>query len=202
MTDTDLSPSLDTAAFERMTIELRRLLDAMAAASPDTELVESATSDLAALADWFTERSAPTPAQLTGRVEGVPGRGQALVPVLDAEHADDDRVSGTVRFGRFHHGVNATAHGGAVAMFLEEVLGFLAVSGRSPSLTASLQIDYRSATPIDRDLRVEATFEREDGRKRFLRATLHEGERLCVEAKALCIALRPAGESEPAESDS
>lgn len=180
----------ETAGFERMTEQLRRLLDAMAAARPGPDLVESATDDLAALADWFTEHAADPAEQVTGRLEGVPGRGQALVPVFRVGEADDDRVSGTVRFGRFHHGNTGTVHGGAIAMFLEEVLGYLAVSGRSPSLTANLQIDYRGATVVDRDLRVEAWFESEEGRKRFLRATLHDEDRLCVEAKALCVVLR------------
>ncbi|MEU7810934.1 PaaI family thioesterase [Pseudonocardia sp. NPDC049154] len=196
MTDHSATPTVnsdqDAAGFERMTVQLRRLLDAMAAATPDPELVDAATDDLSALADWFTEQAAPTSDQVTGRLAGIPGRGQALVPVFRVDRADDHRVGGTVRFGRYHHGSDGTAHGGAIALFLEEVLGYLAVSGRSRSLTASLQLDYRSATLVDRDLRVDAWFEREEGRKRFLRATLHDGEALCVEAKALCVALRAA----------
>lgn len=175
--------------FDRMAGELRRLLDAIAAAAPDAGLAAAAADDLSALADRFATRAVPPAGRVMGTLE-LPGRGQALVPTLHVEAADDDRVTGTVRFGPFHQGTADTAHGGAIAMFLEEVLGYLAVSGRTGSLTASLQLDYRSATLIDRDLRVEAWFDREDGRKRFLRATLHDGETLCVEARALCIALR------------
>ncbi len=61
---------------------------------------------------------------------------------------------------------------------------------RTTARTAFLHVDYRSGTPIDRDLSVEAWYELEDGRKGFLRATVHDGETLCAEAQALCVALR------------
>ena len=45
--------------------------------------------------------------------------------------------------------------------------------------------------PIDTELRVAAFFDREEGRKHFLRGTLHAGDRLCAEATALFVALTP-----------
>jgi acyl-coenzyme A thioesterase PaaI-like protein len=195
MTDLDVTPTASPdqhdVPFARLTEQVRRLLDAMAAAAPDPGLVDSATAGLSALADLFDAQAAPVSAQVTGRLDNFPGRGQALVPPLLVERSDDDGVTGTVRFGRFHHGSDGTVHGGAIALFLEEVLGFLAVSGRTTSRTAFLHVDYRSSTPIDSALRVEAWFEEEEeGRKRFLRATLHDRDVLCVEARALCVALR------------
>lgn len=107
-----------------MTRELRRLLDAIAAAGPDPVVVAAATDDLSALADRFAAHAVTVTDRLMGTLE-LQGRGQALVPTLRVGAADDDRVTGTVRFGP-HHGTNGTAHGGAIAMFMEEVLSYLA----------------------------------------------------------------------------
>jgi hypothetical protein len=175
--------------YDRMTDQLRRLLDAVSVADPGDDLVAAATDDLAALADRFAARAAPLDAQVCGRLD-LPGRGQALIPTLLAEQGDDNHVTGVVRFGWFHHGFDGNAHGGSVALFLEDLLGSLAARVRTDSRTAFIHVDYRAGTPIGSDLRVAAWFEEETGRKRHLRATLHHGETLCVEAHALCIELR------------
>jgi hypothetical protein len=60
---------------------------------------------------------------------------------------------------------------------------------RGPSRTAFLNLDYRSITPIEEELRVTAWFEAEQGRKRFLRGTLHHGDTLCAEAHGLFVEL-------------
>jgi len=72
------------------------------------------------------------------------------------------------------------------------VLGQLANAGdRPPSRTAYLHTDYRSITPIGKDLSVRGWFVSEEGRKRVLRAELKDGDTLCAEAEGLFIALRP-----------
>jgi acyl-CoA thioesterase FadM len=74
----------------------------------------------------------------------------------------------------------------------DEVLGRLANSaGRPAQRTASLHTDYRSITPIGKELSVRGWVEREEGRKRYLRATLHHGDVLCAEAEGLFVALKP-----------
>ncbi|MFC5745616.1 hypothetical protein [Actinomadura rugatobispora] len=46
-------------------------------------------------------------------------------------------------------------------------------------------------TPLGEPLTVEATVARVEGRKWHLRGTLHHGDRLCAEATALFLTLRP-----------
>ncbi|MBN9739219.1 PaaI family thioesterase [Pseudonocardia sp. P1] len=188
---TTATSNVDTARRHGRTSDaLRRLLDAVTAASADDQLLDEAEAALTALAVRFEQDAASIADQVVGRIDALDDRGQFLVPVFNRRSETDDRVSGTVRFGRFHHGLDGTVHGGALALFLEEILGTLAVRARTTARTAFLHVDYRSGTPIDRDLNVEAWYELEDGRKRFLRASVHDGETLCAEAQALCVALR------------
>ena len=171
--------------------ELRDLLDRVAAAAPTTELVTDATKVLADLNARLAEYAVDESDQVSGRLVTVPGRGQLAVPAVHVDQLDDLRMTGRVRFGRHFLGSGAV-HGGAIPLLFDDLLGRLALAGgRSRSRTAFLHVDYRSITPIDTDLRVEVHFEREDGRKRYLRGSLHCGDRLCAEATGLFVALRP-----------
>jgi acyl-coenzyme A thioesterase PaaI-like protein len=171
--------------------ELRELLDRVAAAAPTTELVTDTTKIIADLNTRLAEHTVDESDQVSGRLVTVPGRAQLAVPAVHVEQIDDLRMTGRVRFGRHFLGSGAV-HGGAIPLLFDDLLGRLALAGgRSRSRTAFLHVDYRSITPIDTDLRVEAHFEREDGRKRYLRGSLHRGDRLCAEASGLFVALRP-----------
>jgi acyl-coenzyme A thioesterase PaaI-like protein len=115
---------------------------------------------------------------------------RVLGPVLEVSAVDRDSLQGTVTFTSFYLGGNGAAHGGAIPLFLDEVLGRLANSGRPICRTAYLNVDYRRVTPIGRKLRVEARFEREEGRKRYLHGALYDGEHLTAEGHGLFVELR------------
>jgi acyl-coenzyme A thioesterase PaaI-like protein len=116
---------------------------------------------------------------------------RALGPVLEVLESDHDSLLGSVTFTPFFLGGNGAAHGGSIPLFYDEVLGRLANSGRPICRTAYLNVDFRRVTPIGRPLRVEARFEREEGRKRYLYAAMYDGGQLITEARGLFVELRP-----------
>jgi acyl-coenzyme A thioesterase PaaI-like protein len=178
--------------FAGMIEALRLLQERITGAVPPPELLKEMTRTFEHLAAELGPHSVPERDQVTGHRTDLPGRGQALVPVFQVEESDDQRVRGSVRFGRYYLGGNGAAHGGAIPLVFDEMLGRLAnVGGRPISRTAYLHVDYRSITPIGRDLRAEAWFEREEGRKRFLKGAIHDGETLCAEAEGLFVQLKP-----------
>jgi acyl-coenzyme A thioesterase PaaI-like protein len=178
-----------------MVDQLRELLDRVAAAAPTTELVADTTKAVAELNARLAEAEVDEPDQLSGRLPSAPGRGQLAVPPLHVAEVDGSRMIGRVRFGRHFLGSNGVVHGGAVPLLFDDVLGRLALAeGRSRSRTAYLHVDYRSVAPIDTELTVAAWFDREEGRKRYIRGTLSDGDRLCAEASALFVALRPGAQ--------
>lgn len=174
---------------------LRDLLDRVAAASPSADLVASTTKAVAELNDRLAECEVPEPDQLSGRLITVPGRAQLAVPALFVDELADGRMTGRVRFGRHFLGSNGVVHGGAIPMLFDDLLGRLAIVGDRPrSRTAYLHVDYRSVAPVEQELLVAAHVDRQEGRKIFLRGTLHDGDRLCAEAEGLFVALRPGAQ--------
>lgn len=170
---------------------LRELLDRVAAAAPSADLVATMTKTVTELNDRLAECAVAEPAQLSGRINTVPGRAQLTVPALHVDELDGGRMTGRVTFGRHFLGSNGVVHGGAIPLLFDDLLGRLAVVvGRPRSRTAYLHVDYRSVAPIERELRVEAHVEGEEGRKEFLRGVLLDDDRLCAEATGLFVTLR------------
>lgn len=171
---------------------LRDFLDGVAAAAPDAATSAELAGDLRAWTERLGRVAVPEQRQLWARRLDLPGHGQTMAPSVTITSGDRDSVHATVTFGRYFLGGGGAAHGGAVPLLFDEVLGQLANSGdREPSRTAYLHTDYRSITPIGKELAVRGWFVSEQGRKRILRAELTHGDTLCAEAEGLFIVLRP-----------
>jgi acyl-coenzyme A thioesterase PaaI-like protein len=172
--------------------QVRGLMDRARLASPSDELALETIGVLKQLNDKLDaaivdEWSAPT---LT-RID-LPARGNITLPPFVIDHVDRDGVDASITFRTFHLGGNGAAHGGQIAIGFDDLLGMAAaVHAGAVTRTASLTVDYRSITPLNTELTVRAWTERQEGRKVFVRATLHDGERLCAEAHGLFIVLKP-----------
>jgi acyl-coenzyme A thioesterase PaaI-like protein len=180
------------AEFARLADAVRSLQDAFTAASPSPALAAWAAEDVERVVARLAEVAVGERDQVAGRRLDLPGRGQTLAPPFHVDTWDRESVSGRVTFTRFYLGGNGAVHGGVLPLFFDDVLGRLAnVGGRGRARTAYLHVDYRSITPVDRELTIVARFEREEGRKRVLKGELRDGDTVCAEAEGLFIELRP-----------
>ena len=178
--------------YAEMIDALRDFLDGIAGAAPDAESTRKLAKELQTWTDRLIPTTVPESRQLWARRLDLAGHGQTMAPPITISAGDHDSVSGTVTFGRYFLGGGGAAHGGAIPLLFDEILGQLANSGeREPSRTAYLHTDYRAITPIGEELAVRGWFVSEQGRKRTLRAELRYGETVCAEAEGLFIALRP-----------
>jgi acyl-coenzyme A thioesterase PaaI-like protein len=178
--------------FVGMIDALRVLQDRITGAAPPADLVADVTKSLTELSARLEQYEVGEARQLTGHLTEEPGRGQAMSPQLFVTEHDTDHAAGHVTYGRHYLGGNGAVHGGAIPLLFDEIMGRLAnTGGRKPSRTAYLHVDFRSITPVGRRLRVEAHFASEEGRKRIIRGTLHDGDTLCAEAEGLFVALNP-----------
>ncbi len=103
----------------------------------------------------------------------------------------DSSVEARVTFSNTYEGAPGCVHGGFIASAFDEVLGVAQSASGNPGMTANLSVDYRSPTPILRELVFRGWCERIEGRKIFTRGTVHHGDTLCAEATALFISMRP-----------
>ena len=100
-------------------------------------------------------------------------------------------VLGSVTYPGAYEGPPGCVHGGFIAAGFDEVLGFTQAHANRPGMTASLKIDYRSPTPLHRELHYRGRIERVDGRKTFTTAELLVADdgRVCAQATGLFIAV-------------
>jgi acyl-coenzyme A thioesterase PaaI-like protein len=181
----------DPRRFAALIDALRALQDQITGSRPPGHLLEEATQQLAELTGQLASYPVDERHQLAGHLVAVAGRAQAMAPAIHIDEHTTDRASGHVTFGRFYLGGNGAVHGGAIPLAFDELMGRLANTGRPPSRTAYLHVNYRSITPIETKLAIEAHFESEQGRKRILRGVLRDGDTLCADAEGLFVALRP-----------
>jgi acyl-coenzyme A thioesterase PaaI-like protein len=170
---------------------LRRLQNTITGSGPDDAVWGDVARRLDEVSAMLAEHPVPESLQVVGHRVDIPGRAQAMSPPLYVDEWDDEHVSARVTFGRFYLGGNGAVHGGAIPLLFDEVLGRLANTGRPRSRTAYLHVDYRAITPIERELVVSGRVDRIEGRKRFLRSELRDGDVLVAEAEGLFVALNP-----------
>ncbi len=182
----------DAAAWGDMVTELHALHDTLAEMRFDRARVDALAADVRAWRERLAPLAGPELEQVNGRVQQVPVRGHAMLPVIQVHTRAHDRVEGTVTFGRWHMGGGMAVHGGVVALVFDEVLGILAsVQADAITRTAYLRTDYRALTPIDVELDVSARVERVEGRKILVRGEVRHDGVVCAEAEGLFLRLRP-----------
>jgi acyl-coenzyme A thioesterase PaaI-like protein len=180
------------AAFPVMVDALRNLQDQLTGSSPPEEVAGRIAEAISALTRELAQYAVDERHQVAGRLVDIPGRGQCMTPTVEITESSETHVRGHVSFGRFYLGGNGAVHGGAIPLVFDELMGRLAnTGGRRPSRTAHLHVNYRSITPIETSLAIEARFDSEEGRKRILTGTLRDGDTLCADAEGLFVALRP-----------
>jgi hypothetical protein len=190
--------------FARMILALRQVQDRVAEAKPPNDVV----ADVAASFEHVISVLAPYGVEESDRIAGnrwdLPGRGQSLIPPILLTQADTVSVSGMTVFGPSYLGSGGAVNGGFLPLLFNELMGKLVqTGGRRYSRTAFLHVNYRSVARIGAQLRIEVKVVREEGRKRFLVGTLHDGSTLVADADALYVAVKEtsAGAESPAHSD-
>ncbi len=178
-------------AYVDMIDTLRGFLDQLADAGLDEAQALALDQDLQQWTERLRPRRVPESERTFGRVQDVPGRGQVVSPAFIIDHQDALSLRARVTFGAFHHGANGAAHGGVVALLFDELLGLpVNVDVSTIARTAYLHVNYRAITPINRELQATATVTSVDGRKKFVRGELRDGDTLCADAEGLFVELR------------
>ena len=103
---------------------------------------------------------------------------------------EGDLVVADMQFAPWFQGGPGVVHGGAVAAFFDDLMGFVPVAHLVPAVTARLEIDYRRPIPLGTSVRGEAWLTERDGRKLWAGAvgTDAAGE-IFVETRALYLAV-------------
>ncbi len=105
----------------------------------------------------------------------------------------DREMHATHVFDAQYNGPPMSVHGGIIALVFDELLGSLGAMLDIGGFTGTLEVVYRSLTPLHQPIRMRGWVEREEGQKVFIHGTFHttdpgaSEERLCAEAKGIFI---------------
>ena len=181
---------------------IRNLLDCLCATdAPEEELLAIAAQVDASAARFQSQpRMIDPPGVAEGSLAGgmemfmdrspVVGRSNPLAPPAELEPDDAEKiVRGRVCFGRAYEGAPGCVHGGYVAAVFDEALGMACVFSGVPGMTGEITVRYRVPTPIQVPLRLEARFDRQDGRKIYNSGQLWADDVLVAESTGVFISI-------------
>ncbi len=118
------------------------------------------------------------------------GRSNPLSPPIAMSADESGHVTGRVQFGSAYEGPPGCVHGGYIAAAFDEVLGFAETFSNAPGMTGTLNVVYRTPTPLHVEVVFSAAITHIEGRKIFVSGKLHVGERLCATCDAIFISMK------------
>lgn len=179
--------------YGRFVEAVRELQDLARAADAPDEVVTEAAGLIEKVTGLLEPYRADEWTSPSGRRLDLPNRGNILQVPMFLAKTDDGRIAGEARFRRFYLGRNGAAHGGAVALLFDSVLGYTTYKLTQSRFqrTAFLHVNYRNIAPVEKTLRVEAGIDRIEGRKIFVEGRLLDGDTLLADAEALFVRLNP-----------
>ena len=87
---------------------------------------------------------------------------------------DDRRTRGRFILGANYAGGAGFAHGGIIAVVLDEAMGKLSKLNEERAVTAEMSIEYKRPVPVDQEIAVEGWQEEEKGRNKFRAAEIRD----------------------------
>jgi hypothetical protein len=181
------------AEFAELHSAQRLLQDRLAGAALPAHVAKELTERVLDIVEALDAHQVSEAGRFDGWRPDLPGRGHPLLPPYFVDDEDESALSGRVTFTRFYLGGNGAAHGGSHPLLFDDVLGRV-MNHHQPGVarTASLTVNYRRITPIDVELRFDATRDRVDGRKRWGSARLYDPSGAVVaDCDALFLQLLP-----------
>jgi acyl-coenzyme A thioesterase PaaI-like protein len=179
--------------YGRFIESVRNLQDHARAVDAPDEVISEAADLLEKVSDLLSPYDADEWESPSGRRMDLPLRGNILPVPMKVNRSDDGRLQGWARFRRYHLGRNGAAHGGAIALLFDSILGLASsVLTKGPyQRTAYLHVNYRHIVPIEKDLQIDACISRVDGRKIFVETCLRDGDTVLTQGEALFVLLKP-----------
>jgi acyl-coenzyme A thioesterase PaaI-like protein len=98
---------------------------------------------------------------------GCGGNNEAGMKLVFELDFDTKRIRGRFVLGTNYAGGAGFAHGGIIAVVLDEAMGKLSKLTDEHAVTAELNVAYRKPVPVDKEIVVEGWQEQENGKNRF-----------------------------------
>lgn len=210
----------DSRALAGAAAQVRRLIASLRKTKAPRELLLRVEREVAALADTLAPHDHAGPYAQSGLdVPAIVAGGGPPTHLTPAEFFPYSPIVGPLNpisppvvfakqgaemvaehvFDAPYNGPPGAVHGGVIALVFDELLGALGASSNLGGFTGTLTIVYRSLTPIGRPIRMRSWIDRVEGKKTFIKGTMHcdfpSPTTLCSEAEGIFIQpKRPLGQ--------
>ena len=182
----------------RAATALRDLNHAFATHDPDDATLaalEAFARDRAAALDPTPIRDRYTLMHTDGRAgfedRAVAGRSNPTSIEFDLEYEGETAVV-RFMFRRAFEGAPGRAHGGMVAAAFDDVTGFVIGLLREPAFTGTLSVRYNAPVPVEEPLVMRSWLRGREGRKLFIDAECHAGDRQVATCEAIYVTVDPS----------
>ena len=126
------------------------------------------------------------------RCFGCGGANEAGMKLHFELDLDNRRTRGRFTVGPNYAGGGGFAHGGIIAVILDEAMGKLSKLTDERAVTAELSVEYKKPVPVDHEIVVEGWQESEKGRNRFRAAEIHDAQgNLLARGKGRFVVIEP-----------
>jgi acyl-coenzyme A thioesterase PaaI-like protein len=135
----------------------------------------------------------PKVASLVGtHTPGCWGCGPEALQGLGLEpRLDGSQIRADLEFAPRFEGGPGTVHGGAIAAFMDDLLGYVPVAYGSPGVTAKLDTNFIAPVPVGVTVGGTAWMSHIDGSKMWAEGAIEVEGHVLVESAALFIAIGP-----------
>ncbi len=103
----------------------------------------------------------------TNHCFGCGGGNDAGMQLTFEEDGQRRRIQGRFTLGPRYQGGGGMAHGGIIALLLDEVMGKVCKFSNARAVTAELQIEYLKPVPVNEEIVVEGWQDKEKGRNMY-----------------------------------
>ncbi|HEV8074901.1 MAG TPA: PaaI family thioesterase [Candidatus Acidoferrum sp.] len=114
--------------------------------------------------------------QEANRCFGCGGNNEAGMRLVFDLDFDARRIRGRFVLGANYAGGGGFAHGGIIAVVLDEAMGKISKLTEETAVTAEMNVVFRKPVPVDKEIVVEGWQEEEKGRNRFRVGEIRDSE--------------------------
>lgn len=187
---------------------IRRLAQASVRTTVDEALIRKATAAVDVLAEQLEEQqidgsfgvSITTSGHDRSYGNAAAGLRNPIAIPLRIQHSPDGRARTSFHLNALYEGPPGLAHGGVIALIMDQVLGEAAAAAGAPGMTGTLSMRYARSTPLG-DCSAEAWLDRREGVKTYIKGVMRnaDGEDT-VSAEGIFILPRWARQSKDGDS--
>jgi hypothetical protein len=171
-------------AKRRVAEAIRKLSEALVTSSPSIEEMHAIADKLEATGADFREaprifgRKSWAEAgehgnygQISHELNPLAGWSNPIAPPVNS-WLDGERAHATCECGWAYEGPPGSVHGGMVAAIFDQFLGVAQIIGGQPGMTGYLHVNYHNRTPVNTQLKLEASLVKVEGRKTIIRGEM------------------------------